>query len=397
MKVITIKKIIAFMAAAAISVSVFSGCGEKTSGNEEAVSEASTISYTGEMRGISAKELVSELKVGWNLGNTLEANGGSGLDSETSWGNPKTTKEIIDTVQAAGFNTIRLPVTWSNHFTDDKYTIDEQWLARVKEVAEYALADDMYVIINMHHENDWLIPDSEHIDSVETQFKAMWTQIAAYFADYGDHVIFEGMNEPRVVGGANEWNGGNADIRSCINKLNQDFIDTVRASSGNNAKRLLLITTEAASISDNSFDGYVFPTDGNIALSLHAYTPYRFTFDSKGQSWNTAVFDDSVAKDITTMLDTINAYTSDKDIPVVITECGAVSKILDTGASNAPDVAKWAASFLSQTKERGIPCIFWDNNCHYGSGELFGMLKRLDLTWHNPDMMTEIKKIADES
>lgn len=359
-----------------------------------AISKAATHSK-GVMRDISAKELVAEMKIGWNLGNAMDATGGNSLDSETSWGNPATTQQMIDAVAARGFNTIRIPTTWYNHIIDSKYTIDKRWLKRVKEIIDYAMANHMYVILNMHHEDNWLIPDNNHLTKVEEQFSTMWKQIAEYYSDYGDHLLFEGMNEPRVVGGANEWSGGTDEGRACINKLNQLFIDTVRATGGKNKKRGLLITTYAAQVNDNDFSGYKFPTNDGIILSLHAYTPYRFTYDSKGESWNTYTFDASVEAEIQQMFNTISTYTAKTGIPVILTECGAASKSFKNGTRNTAEVAKWMTSYLSIAKKHNIPCVLWDNGYYNSGNELFGLFNRQNCTWYEPSVMDAAMKVFE--
>lgn len=357
-----------------------------------AISKATTNSK-GAMRDISATELVAEMKIGWNLGNSLDATGKSSLDSETSWGNPATTQKMIDAVAAGGFNTIRIPTTWYKHIIDDKYTIDSAWLKRVKEVIDYAMANDMYVILNMHHEDEWQIPDYGHIDKVKTQFTTMWTQIAKYYSDYGDHLLFEGLNEPRVIGGVNEWNGGTDEGRDCVNQLNQLFIDTVRATGGNNIKRGLLITTFAAQVSTNSFQGYKFPKNDRIILSLHAYTPYRFTYDSKNESWNTFTFDSGVEAEIQQMFNTISKFTGKTGIPVILTECGAASKRFENGSRNTEEVAKWMTSYLSIAKKQNIPCVLWDNGYYNSGNELFGLFNRQNCTWFEPSVIDAAMKV----
>lgn len=346
------------------------------------------------MRGLSANELVSELTVGWNLGNSLDATGGSGLDSETSWGNPPVTQELIETVAAKGFNTIRIPTTWGNHIIDDQNTIDPAWMARVQEVCDMALDHDLYVILNMHHEDDWLIPDAAHIDEVAVRYTALWQQIADNFKDYGDHLILEGMNEPRVKGGQDEWNGGTKEVRECLNRLNQTFIDTVRNSGGHNGERLLLITTCAAQACDNAFLDYAFPADDNIALSLHAYTPYRFTYDENGEAGNDRYYDDSVAQDIAWVFENIEAFWAERQVPVIITECGSVVKNLEDGSLNTEEVRRWAEAYLSTAREHQFPCVLWDNNQFYEGNERFGLLNRADLTWYCPEVVDTIVSAA---
>lgn len=345
-----------------------------------------------EMRGLTPKELVAEMTVGWNLGNTMDATNGSGIGSETSWGNPKTSPEMIETIAAYGFDLLRIPTTWSNHIIDDKYTIDPDWMARVKEIVDYAFENGMYVILNTHHEESWQKPDYEHLDAVKAEQAALWKQIAEYFKDYGDHLVFEGMNEPRVQGSENEWNGGTPEGRDCINQLNQNFVDTVRATGGNNSTRLLLITTYAAASSAGAYAGYVFPEDANIGLSLHAYTPYKFTYDSKGESWNTAEYKPAIQNEINSVMNEMVRFSQKGDVPVIITECGSVTKKLN-GELNFEEVGKWAQGYMDAAKKRHMPCIFWDNGAFKSTGENFGLLNRKTLTWYYPDVINAVTAV----
>ena len=148
--------------------------------------------------------LLNDMKAGWNLGNTLDAHASADLTSETSWGNPKTTPEMIQAIAQEGFHTLRIPVTWSKHVSaGPEYKIDAAWMDRVEEVVKYALDCDMYVILDTHHEPDyWLKPQSDGLDEVQNELCAIWQQIAERFADYDEHLLFEGMNEPRIKGSA---------------------------------------------------------------------------------------------------------------------------------------------------------------------------------------------------
>ena len=280
------------------------------------------VSYAGEMRGLSVTELTADMKTGWNLGNTFDANEG-----ETSWGNPLTTHEMIDAVAAAGFDLIRIPITWEQHFDNDTdYTINAEWMARVTEVVNYAVDNDMYVIINCHHETDWIKLTTDEVEGVLPKYTAMWKQIAENFKEYGDKLLFEGLNEPRTVGGPNEWNGGTDDNRQALNVYNKAFVDTVRATGGNNSTRALLITTVAAAVAESTMKALEIPDDPNIIISLHAYTPYDFTYPDGRDLF---YYDDSVGNSIDLVFNLIDSYFTSKNIPVIITEYGSVNKIID--------------------------------------------------------------------
>ncbi len=134
------------------------------------------------------------------------------------------------------------------------------------------------------------------------------------------------------------------------------------------------------------------PTDEHIGVSIHAYTPYRFTYDSVGESWNTAVFDDSCAAEINSLFDSLNNTFVSKGIPVIITEYGSVSKMIDKDwyISNTNEVAKWASNYISTAEKYGIPCVWWDNGYHDSGNELFGIFNRQELIWYEPEIVEAI-------
>ena len=195
-----LKKLAALCLTSVMGMSLLAGCGKKEEENK-----------IKEMRDLTGTQLVQELKIGWNLGNTLDATGGTKndpLSAETSWGNPKTTEDMIKAVKEKGFNVIRVPVTWTGHLGDaPDYKINEEWLNRVQEVVNYVINNDLYCIINMHHE-DWHFPSYDNLEPAKAELVAIWKQIAARFEGYDEHLIFEGMNEPRMVNTPSEWTGG---------------------------------------------------------------------------------------------------------------------------------------------------------------------------------------------
>lgn len=339
-----------------------------------------------EMRDISSAELVKEIKIGWNLGNTMDATGGSGVMSEISWGNPVTTKELIDAVKEAGFNTIRIPTTWQNHLGPaPDYVINKAWLDRVQQIVDYAMANDMFVIINAHHE-DWYFPSYDNLDAAKDELNKLWTQIAARFESYDEHLIFEGMNEPRQKGTPNEWNGGNAEGWDCINQLNQVFVDTIRSAGGNNPLRHLMIMPYAATSSSNAWSTFIVPEDDKLIVSIHAYTPYNFALNKSGtDTWSSANAADT--RDIDSLVNNINNRFVSKGIPVILGEFGAMNK-----NENIASRVDWAQYYVSKAAEKGIPCIWWDNGAFAGSGENFGLIRRYDLTWKYPEIVDALMK-----
>lgn len=339
--------------------------------------------------GSEAAKLIANMTIGWNLGNTLDSTG----KNETVWGNPMTTQEMIDKVAETGFNTVRLPVTWYTH-VDENFTIDEEWLARVKEIVDYCYNNNMYVILNTHHETSWNVPALDKIDDVEAKFVYLWQQIAEYFKDYDEYLLFEGQNEPRVVGHSQEWNGGSAEHRQLVSRLNQAFVDTVRATGGNNESRVLLITSYGANCSRNAMYGVKVPNDPYVGVSIHAYTPYHFTFYT-GDAYDVKVWDGSREKEIDQVFKDINNVFLSKGIPVVLTEFGSESKTNREGGENHPaERIKWIEYYITKATEYGVPCCHWDNGVYYADGERFGLLDRKNLTWFEPEYVETMVNAA---
>ena len=255
-----------------------------------------------------ALQFVKDMKIGWNLGNTFDASEctwlSDELDYESAWCGVKTSARLIQAVKDAGFNTLRLPVSWHNHVSGENHTISEAWLDRVQEVVDMARAADMYVILDIHHDNntEFLYPSSEYHEQSKHYIKCIWEQLAERFKDYDDKLVFEAMNEPRLVGTNYEWwlNPNDASCKdsvACINELNQLFVDTVRASGGNNATRYLMVPGYCASVDGALNANFILPTDtveNHLIVSVHAYTPYNFALNTKG----TAEFDMDKASDV---------------------------------------------------------------------------------------------------
>lgn len=322
--------------------------------------------------GGNAAQIASDITVGWCLGNTLDCYNitWSVKDYETGWGNPYTTREMIQAVRAKGFNAVRIPVSWGEHLSGDG-TIDAGWMARVHEVVDYAMDCGVYTILNMHHDDyTWLDPTYAKEAEVTAKYEKIWQQICEEFKDYDTTLLFEGLNEPRVVGSPNEWMGGTPEERDVINHLLQKFVDTVRASGGKNGERTLVVTTHAASITKDAVEGLVVPEDDNIIVSIHNYSPWKFTTlefpDDK-------TFDDAARQELNGQFDYLRSTFLDKGIPVIIGEFGAENK------DNPADRAAWAAYYVEAAAQRGIPCFFWDN----GGEDSYGLLDRKTCTWYD--------------
>ncbi len=332
---------------------------------------------------ISAQSIIEDMGLGWNLGNSLDSTGNNDINGqETSYGNPVVTESLIKAVKAKGFKTIRVPVTWSGHLTRKKtqYIIDPLWLARVREVVDYAYNNDMYVILNVHHE-DWINRSdfADSYDEISTELKSVWRQIAEYFSSYDQHLIFEGMNEPRAKDTVIEWSG-NADCYKVVNKLNADFIKMVRAvDSKYKTTRLLMIPGYAASADYavySNLDKSMFAKDDYVAASVHAYKPLGFAM---GEGDHSSFSADNKAE-LDSVFGNLRSFFTQNNIPVVIGEFSASNY----GYTDAR--VEWAEYYMTLAKETGIACVLWDNNAISNNddpSEAHGYINRSNNTWYS--------------
>lgn len=341
---------------------------------------------------------VRDLGIGWNLGNTFDAHDAEDIedemDYESAWCGEVTTKETIAAVKEAGFQTVRIPVSWHNH-VDANFQISQPWLQRVREVADWCLESGLYVIVNIHHDNaqEYYYPDNAHLEASKKYCAAIWRQVAEAFADCDDHLILESLNEPRLVGTSNEWwfDPNNAQCRealTCINTLNQLFVDTVRAAGGNNARRYLLCPAYCAA-PDAALDGeFRLPNDpqNRVILSVHAYTPYDFALDMPGRS-DFSCENDGDKRAVTDFMDKIYQKFVQNGTPVLISEFGARSK------DNLEARVQFAAFYTAAARARGISCCWWDNNSFTDEeGENFGLLFRSASVFSFPEIVAALIK-----
>lgn len=332
---------------------------------------------------MTANEFVKKITIGWNLGNTLDSHScdwlTDKLDLETGWGNPKTTKAMIKAVKDAGFNTVRIPVSWGEHL-DSKGKIDKKWLDRVQEVVDYAYSQNMYVIINSHHDTSWIKLDTKNEKSVTEKFTYLWKQIAARFKNYDERLIFEAMNEPRTVNSEYEWAGGTESERAVLNRIYAKFVSTVRTGGGYNKTRFLMLTPYAAWTAYSSMADLEIPDDDRIIVSVHAYCPRDVALNTYSASKALTEYEKN---EIDETFSLINDIYISNDIPVIMGEFGTINK------NNTKERVKIAKYYLSAAKKYGIPCIWWDNGTiTYKEGnEGFGLLNRETLEWYYPDIV----------
>lgn len=364
------------------------------------------------LSGKTATEIAGMMTTGWNLGNTFDATGGSNrgnsLDAETSWGQPKTTPEMITAVRKAGFNTIRIPVSWGKHasrFKDGEgFVIDTAWMARVKEVVDYAYDEKMFVIINIHHDNNTgnIIYTLKDDNKSEFFIQLIWRQIAEAFKDYDQHLIFEIMNEPRLVGTSYEWyfdpTDPPADVipaLEMLNKFNQIGVNEIRGNgSAENKDRVIMCPGYAACKEGCMTSYFQLPTDetpNRLALSLHAYRPYNLCLG------NSDMWYDSYKNEIKTYFkDVYEKFIVGMGVPVIIGEESCSARFDGDEYYNQEDRLKWVEAYYSVTKEYGMPAILWDNNVFKDNkGEAHGHFNREELTWYDRAFISKIMDVLE--
>jgi len=331
---------------------------------------------------------------GWNLGNTLDS-WSSGSGHETIWGNPFIDQDLMNGVKAAGFNIIRIPITWMGHIGKaPDHRIAPHRLERAAEVVEMAHKAGLKVIINLHHDGStpqpgkddgWLsiykaYKNSKEDERISYQFARVWDQIAAYFTNYGDWLMFESMNEIHDGG----W-GWSTDFKmfpnlqmDVLNKWNQIFTDRVRASGGNNASRYLIIPSYCTVPEHTLSPLFKLPQDSapnKLVVTFHYYDPYEFGIKGSRSSWGTQADKEKVDNDFAPF----KTQYIDKNIPVIIGECGAVKQIysdktIETQARQSR--ADYISHVFTTAKKYKLVPVYWDNGLTTGNGEKFGLLDR---------------------
>lgn len=298
---------------------------------------------------------------------------------------------ILD-IKAMGFNTIRIPVSWGIH-TDSEGKIDSEWLARVKEVVDYVYDNDMYVILNSHHDNNYYdigacVENEDTYMANISKMSDLWTQIADTFKGYNERLLFETLNEPRTEGSEKEWLGGTVEECEIVYALNDAIVKAIRATGGNNAYRHIIVPDYAANSSTDILRKMKLPDDERIIVSVHAYTPYSFAMAENGSS----EFTNADKKELDRLFRELNKIFISKDIPVIIGEFGATNK------ENFVERCAWAEYYVKCAGQYGIPCIVWDNNIGRDTGaECFGLYDRDSGEWIFPELAQTMVKAACES
>ncbi len=282
---------------------------------------------------LSAMDYAADMGLGINLGNTMEAywedssnmtSGASTIgddtpqDYETCWGAVETTQEIIDGMKDAGFQTIRIPVYWGNMMEDDgTYTISEEYFDRVAEIVDYCRNDGLYVVINIHHYDEFLIKNHDK-EEVLAAVKTLWTQIAERFADYSDYVIFEGFNEN--LGSQQESDSYTEDeLFDYVNEMNQTFVDAVRSTGGKNAERLLIVSGYWTNIDLTTDTRFQMPADtaeDRLMVSVH--------YIDNSYYWSNQIGTESWLTYSRSQCELLKEAFTDQGIPGFVGECKSI-------------------------------------------------------------------------
>ena len=380
---------------------IFAGCSDGSSGGSNNISvptlpEGAEIDLSD--NSITVATIVNSMKFGWNLGNTLDAhespwntNKGS---VECDWGMKDTaTQALFNKLYDSGIRTVRIPVSWHNH-VDSSMNINSGWMNHVKEIVDMAYSKGLFVIINIHHDNyegeslgsnpGFTLFNADKTQSLNYIGK-IWQQISDTFKNYDGHLVFETINEPRVIGDDHEWGCNGSPEWGCsvcqqrfaiINALNQKAVDTIRASGGNNAKRVIMfpayVAAPYAAIKGKQNGIFNIPTDSatnRLALSVHMYTPYNFAMEYPGSS----TFTDSHRNDLAGHFTALNSEFISQGIPVVIGEMGATNK------NNFSERQAWFSYYLGLCKQYNVAAVLWDNGLETNpnnGAESYGYMNR---------------------
>ncbi len=364
------KRAVSVLWAAAIVVSAFFTTGCK--GNSKSEFDDGVM-----RKEMTSAEYVSEMGLGINLGNTMEAywandqnrNSGSAVigdntisNYETCWGAIKTTQEMIDGMKNAGFNTVRVPVYWGNSMTNDgTFTISDAMFDRVEEIVDYCRKADLYVVINIHHYDEFIIKNYSEEDAVKIT-GTLWKQIAKHFKNYSDYLIFEGFNEN--LGTVRESDNYTDDQKfDYVNKMNQAFVDAVRSTGGNNKTRMLIASGYWTNIDLTTDARFHIPEDkvnDRIMVSVHYVDNAMYwTNNIGGQKW----LDYSKAQ-----CELLKKAFTDKGIQVFVGECTSIYDA-ERFASNAiyTDSTECLEIMYDMMLDYGFIPVLWDVNNNFYS------------------------------
>ncbi len=358
------------------SVAGTSASSVKTSSSVSSATSSSSSSVSTAMRNLTSVQLSQLMGAGWNLGNSLEAIGG-----ETAWGNPVPTQALMNAVKAAGFKTVRIPVSWTQ-YSDANYNISATWMAHVQQVVDYAKNAGLYVIINIHWDGGWMQPKYANQTAVNSRITKFWTQIANNFKNYDDYLLFAGTNEVMVDG---DYGTPTVEYYTVQNSFNQTFVNAVRATGGNNAVRHLIVQGFNTNI-DHTVNFATIPTDSaskRLMMEVHFYDPYNFTLNetsntiwqwganatipSATETWANESYVDSQFQRMKTKF-------IDQGVAVIMGEFGAISRTDISGAETYRTY--WDQYITHSAYTHGMVPVYWDNGGTAGANHSMGLFNR---------------------
>ncbi|GAA4935036.1 cellulase family glycosylhydrolase [Streptomyces coeruleoprunus] len=325
----------------------------------------------------SAMDAVAAMQPSWNLGNTLDA-----IPHETNWGNPLTTREMLAHVRSQGFRSVRIPVTWTDHHSATApYTIDPVWMNRVQQVVDWALAEGLYVVLNIHHDSwQWIAKMTTEHDQVLARYNALWTQIAARFKDAPRTLLFESVNEPQFENATAEQ------VTRFLNELNTSFHSIVRSSGGGNTDRLLVLPTKFCTpdqaLMDDLYTTIRALNDRNLVATVHYYSWYPFSVNIAGGTH----YDATAQKDLDDAFARMHNTFVARGIPVYVGEYG----LLGWPDHNHPsriergEALKYYEHLGYKARVAGVTTALWDPGA-------WAYLNRETLTWSDPALFQWIK------
>ena len=366
---------------------------------------------------LTATEVAARMAPGWNLGNTMEAGNNAnnftnkgGLNAETYWQDTKTTQSVIDYVKAQGFRSIRIPCAWvMGHLSDAAtYTIDAQWMARVKEIVDYSLNAGLYVVINQHWDGGWLennIADKSKMAVNKTILEAIWKQIANAFKDYDERLLFAGLNEP---------NAENQAATDNLLEYEQTFIDVVRQTGGNNEKRVLIVQGPSTNIDHTCNYMKTLPDDPakqRLMVEVHYYAPWQFWGMEHDESWGKVFYYWGAGNHVSGSqhnatwgeesyveeeLEKMKKQFGDKGIPVYIGEFGANWRTMPAGENQEKHNSSIQTHYrvvVQKALEKGMIPVIWDTN--YRGMPSMTIINRKNLSIYNQYMLDGIHEAME--
>jgi endoglucanase len=388
----------------------WSGCGTSGSAREQTITPSAsctaTATYTNtcgtkstqafvitvpsSMRDLTSIQLSKEMSPAWNLGNSVNA-----VPDETSWGNAPTNQQLLNAVKAAGFKTVRIGAGWSHH-ADADGTVSAAWMARVAEIVGYARNAGLYVVLN-NHETEWTSPTYANQPVANARLAKLWTQIANHFKNYDDYLLFAGTNEILFPG---DYGPPTAEYQAVQNGFNQVFVNAVRATGGNNAKRHLVVQGFNTNI-NWTYDGFIKPADSatnRLFLEVHFYDPYNFALNDQSNIWQWGAIATNPAVTETwaneayvdAQFQMMKSRFVDAGIPVLLGEYAAILKSEYDPAGTYRTY--WAKYVTKSAVQHGLVPAWWDPG--YGFNHATGLFNRSTGAQYFPDL---VKAIVDST